>query len=614
MPSENPNRGRLQRWAAILAMTLAFIHNAALSWGKWGDLLIDCGMDMEDARMLLEPAHTLYVNPLYPYGPLIPHFNALLFKIFGINSWVLCGAGLVSAALMTCVLYRIARLFIGRLGSAVAAISFLYICAFAQLTVNGSFNFVLSYRSCAQYGALFAAASTFFLIRHARKNKPRDFWIAAAFLALAGLTKIEALTAGAAAHIAFIAGAFWTRRCSWKLHLPGYAAAVAIVLGVYGYFYSIAGKSLFVDNIFQMAMHGNYLLYATRNMGTDHRALSLLDMFQSIGFFALPIAIAALITQKILKSETVTRSNIALYGVPCAAAAFALYLFAVPLDIAFRFVPALGAGILIALTILSFRRPEMRASAWPLAILWALVVGSLIRMFFRTISYHYGFYLLPPGLVALAVVMFGTLPALWPAQPRFKTLCAYSAVGMFAALTLIHLRISSALYAQRTVEIHTPRGDMLVMAKQDVPKSTFFPDAPPGEKFALPTGAYWKDVLDFISLLPRDSRVMIVPHGASSLTFFSGLDDPYKDYVTAAPTLHGRFDDDEFLEKVKREPPDFIVKSKMDVSEYGQTGFGESYSKKTWAWLEPQYELLKEYPPPLNEMALKFIVILKRKK
>src|ERR1043165_3025530 len=207
----------LKRWAAIAAICAAFIHNAILSWGKWGDLLIDCGMDLEDARMLLEPGHTLYVNPLYPYGPLIPHFNALLFKIFGVHLGVFWAAGLSAAALMTLVIYRTARLFIGRLGSAAAAVAFLYCCAFAQLTANGSFNFIFSYRSCAQYGALLALGSVYFLIRHVKEGKRKkekgkngrtvDFYISVLLLALAGLTKLEVLTAAALAHLVFIVGA-----------------------------------------------------------------------------------------------------------------------------------------------------------------------------------------------------------------------------------------------------------------------------------------------------------------------------------------------------------------------------------------------------------------------
>lgn len=617
------------RWVAIAAIAAAFLHNAILSWGKWGDLIIDCGMDLEDARMLLEPGHTLYVNPLYPYGPLIPHFNALLFKLFGVHLNVFIVAGLCAAALMTIVIYRTARLFIGRLGSAAAAIAFLYCCAFAQLTPNGSFNFIFSYRSCAQYGALLAMSSVYFLIRHARLEVKRekekgkssgvartlDFLISVLLLALAGLTKLEVLTAAALAHFVFIVSMVSSRTFSWKLHLPGYAAAAALFAGAYGYFYAIAGQSLFVDNIFQMAIHPNYLLYARRLMGTDNLGGALLEMVQSLGFFAAafiaPVAIAHAIHAR--KDPAPILSRMPLLAIGCAACAFGLYSFQ-SLETAFRFVPVLSFGILAGVAVVLLKYKERRVHALPI-ILYAFAVGSLGRMFFRTISYHYGFYLLPPGLLAVAVFGFDTLPSLWRAQPQFKKLCAAATTGVFAALVISHLRISTHLYTQRTYPIETPRGKMIITPTEIIAKSWFM-EMQPGEReviYPLPTAEYWNDIIQFLSKLPRDSRVLIVPHGSSSLTFFSGLDNPYKDYVTAAPTLKGRFDDEEFLEKVKREPPNYIIKSKMSVAEYGQAGFGKSYAVKTWEWLEPRYELDKEYPQPVKGASLKYIVRLKRK-
>jgi hypothetical protein len=169
---------------------------------------------------------------------------------------------------------------------------------------------------------------------------------------------------------------------------------------------------------------------------------------------------------------------------------------------------------------------------------------------------------------------------------------------MFLALAVAHASQSSQLYRLRTERIVTPRGEMTILGVQIVPLD--------GKRYQLPTGKYWHDVVDFLLGLPRNARVLIFPHGQSGLTFFAGLEDPYKDYVIIAPTLHGRFDDDEFLEKVKAEPPDYIVKSRLDISEYGQTAFGESYSQKTWAYLKPRYEPFKTYGPD-------YIQILKRK-
>jgi hypothetical protein len=278
----------VRRWWAMFAVAAAFVHGAWMGWGKWGELLIDTGMDLEDARMLQEKGRMLYVNPLCSSGPLIPYFNALLFRLFGVNSWVFCGAGLCCAALMSWVLYRMARLFVNRLGSAAAVIAFLYCCAFAQLSLNGIFNFVLSYRSCAQDGALFAAAGTLFLLRHTMKNKARDFWLAALFLALAALTKIESAVAAFAPHAAFLIGRFWTRRFDWKLYLKGYGLVALLTLGVYGFFYAQAGKSLFEDNLFQMAMHANYQKYAKANLGTANLPESLIALGWSFSWRGLP--------------------------------------------------------------------------------------------------------------------------------------------------------------------------------------------------------------------------------------------------------------------------------------------------------------------------------------
>jgi 4-amino-4-deoxy-L-arabinose transferase-like glycosyltransferase len=56
----------------------------------------------------------LYGDLRFHHGPLGPYVNALLYRLFGVHLDVLIGAGLVSAALMTWVLYRLARRFVDR--------------------------------------------------------------------------------------------------------------------------------------------------------------------------------------------------------------------------------------------------------------------------------------------------------------------------------------------------------------------------------------------------------------------------------------------------------------------------------------------------------------------
>ena len=595
---------RVQRWAAILAMAAAYLHNAYASWGKWGDLLTDTGFDLQNARILMEPGSQLYVNPIYWYGPLAPELNALLFRIFGVNAWVICYTGLLCAALMTCVLYRIARLFTGRTIASATGIAFLYCCAFAQVQYNAIFNFVLGYSASANYGALLAAAGTFFLIRHAKKFRASDFWLSILFLTLSAFTKIEIFAAASLAHAAFLAGACWTRKLDWKLHVPGYAVAVAAVLSVYGYFYAIAGPALFQDNLFPFFSNVHYQHYARENMGTQDLGLSLIAMLQSIGFHAAAFAPAVLIgyyADSGFESKNALKIALMLLGGVCA---FLVY-YAQSLETAFRFLPVLCTAALIWLIVQAFKNEPRRAELLPAAILWTFALGSLLRMVLKTVSYHYGYYQLPPALVAMAVIYAATLPGLFPARPRMKIYCAAAILGLTAGIVVKHFTLSVAWFQERTMVLATERGQLVVLPGEVVPANN--------RLYELPTGAYWADVLAFLTKLPRDSNVLIVPYGDLGLTFFSGLNDPYKNYLPFFPIEKGRFDDDDFLAKVKELPPDYIVDIKRPKTEAGQGYFGETYSVKTWAWLRPHYEVLKEYPTPRNGVALKYIQILKRK-
>ncbi|MEI6234698.1 MAG: glycosyltransferase family 39 protein [Planctomycetota bacterium] len=597
MTFSEPARTRIQRWVAILAMTAAYVHCVAISWGKWGDLLIDAPWDLDDARTLMQPGSQLYVSFLYPYGPLIPYVNMLLFKLFGSNSWVLFYSGLTAAALMTAILYRTARLFIGRLGATIAAVAFPYICGFAKLTPNGSFNWAMSYRSCAQYGSLLAAASTFFLLRHALKKKPLDFWLSVLFLALAGLSKIESLTAATAPHLAFIVLALWARTFNWKLHLAGYAASLALFFGVFGYFYSIAGQSLFADNLFQLAFHPVYKLFALKTMGADNWPVSFTQLAISLAYLAaaclLPIILARFVEAPNGTSNQPLRILSLIAGV-CAA----LLFWTENLESTFRFVPFLAAAIILQQLWVGIKSKDQRATLIPMALLWTFVIGSLTRSLFRTVSYHYGFYLLPPALPALAVFFFRVMPGWWPSRPSFKIISAYTCVGMFTGLILIHLQYSAPAYAERTAEIRTPRGSMLIAKEQIMMYE--------GERVRVPTGEYFQEIVAFLSALPKDTRVMVVPHGEAGLTYFCDLKNYYKDYISCVPTEKGRYDDAEFLTVVQAQPPDYIIRIALDLSEYNYTSFGQSYSKKTWAWLQPQYDIFKIYGP-------RYIVVLKRK-
>lgn len=601
-----PNNIRFQRYAVVFILAAAYVHNAALSWGKWGDLLVDTGFDLQNARILMEPGSRLYVNPIYWYGPLAPEFNAVMFRLFGINSWVICCVGLICTALMTSILYRTARLFSGRVIATAAGVAFLYCCAFAHLAQPSIFNFVLGYSESANYGALLSSASAFFLMRHARKFRALDFWLAVLFLTLSAFTKVEILVAAALAHAAFLAGVIILKKLNWKLYGSGYASAIATVLGVYGYFYAGAGAALFHDNLFPFLSNVQYRRYAQTNMGMQDVGQSLTSILQSLGFHAAALAPAILIGC-FAKFESFAKRawsvGLALLSGLCA---FLVY-YLQSLGTAFLFLPVLCVAVLIVLIvqILKDKDTARRAAILPVAILWTFAFGMLLRMLLRTVSFHYGYYQLPASFLAMIVFYAAILPAWLPARPQIKIQCTAAILGLTAALTVRHFQTSSDIYGKKSLLIKSDRGQLALFPGEYVLINDRY--------YELPTGDYWKDVVNFLIELPRNANVLIVPYGDLNLTFFCGLNDPYKNYLPFFPIEQGRFDDDHFMAKVKELPPDYILYFRFPKVEAGQGYFGETYSIKTWAYLRPRYDLLKEYPTPRNGVALKYIQIFKLK-
>jgi len=290
------------RYAAAAVPAVAYVHAAWMSWHKWGDLVVDAGVEYELPRKLAA-GQLLYRDVVYGFGPLPEYCNALLYRLFGVHANVLNAAGLTIAALMCVLLYRLVRCFAGRLCACSVTVAFIYICAFAHLSLNASFNFVIPYTFAATYGMLFATASLFFLIRHVQKGAPAKFWLSVLFLALVALSKIEILFAVGMLHLAFLAAHGLMGRLSPRLHFAGYGAALALVVLVYAFFF-VNAPGMFRDNPWFSPSAGARL-YVSNVMGLANWPLALWTCARySLLSLAGLLAIVWLLSAILIRSQT----------------------------------------------------------------------------------------------------------------------------------------------------------------------------------------------------------------------------------------------------------------------------------------------------------------------
>jgi hypothetical protein len=231
---------------AISLLALLYACLSGFTWHKWGSLPIDSGREMW-VPAAINGGGRLYFDIWYPYGPLIPYWHALLFRIFGIHLSVLYSAGLGIAAILLGLTYRLGRIFLPV--SLSFTVSFAFLAMAMQLSL---FNYILPYSYPAAYGALLFAALLWLLLRDTFRETRFRIVVIGILAAAAMLTKIE-FGIGAYGLLGFAMAIRAWRKDSWAslvrdalLCLPAFLVAAA----VYGFLvYRSSLQFMFADNI-----------------------------------------------------------------------------------------------------------------------------------------------------------------------------------------------------------------------------------------------------------------------------------------------------------------------------------------------------------------------------
>lgn len=154
----------------ILILIPTFAHH--------GHLLVDCGREAYYPTQILL-GKVLYKDIFNIYGPFSYMFNAVLFKIFGINLNVLYLSGCVCAFLIVTLTYLIARKFFSEF------LSFT-ICALISIlgVLNTSlFNFIFPYSYGMLYGTVAVLLSILLLLKYSEKSEKNFYLYLSSFFA-----------------------------------------------------------------------------------------------------------------------------------------------------------------------------------------------------------------------------------------------------------------------------------------------------------------------------------------------------------------------------------------------------------------------------------------------
>jgi len=212
-------------------------------------------------------------------------------------------------------------------------------------------------------------------------------------------------------------------------------------------------------------------------------------------------------------------------------------------------------------------------------IVWAFALGALPRIVLRTGFDHYGFYLLPPALVCVAIGMVHFLAR--PHGPaRSRRALEVGASAVLAGVALGALGVSYRYLTKPVTEVRTARVHWLVNAGG--PEAAFIP---------------------LLDTLPPSTVCAAVPEGAG-IVFASGLtpvDDgqtAYLPMVLEDPRVERRI-----LEAWERTPPGVIVHwTENQSAVFGYAGFGKDYGLALARWISERYTVVRQLPDGKAEL------------
>lgn len=577
--AQPPGAARVPAWVDAAALAALFCALAAWTWRAWPDPVVDFGRELYVPWRLAE-GERLFRDLAWFNGPLSPHWNALLFRIFGVGLGTLIWTNMVLLALTVWLAHGILMRLAGRAAAFAGAALFLACFAFGQLVGIGNYNWLAPYSHEATHGLVLALACFAALERWRSAGRERWLVVGGLALGLDFLTKPETFLAAAAAAIVLLALPRAGRPAGHGGGGPRVGPAVRFAgaallppLAAFG----LLATSLSVDEALRgtlgawpsvLAGKVGELAFYRAGMGLDDPGARLVDLARRTGGWLLVLAPLLGCAWFAGRRRGLVAAGAALAVGAClwlAGERIAWLRAARPLPLAALVIGAAAALRWLRSDVTTTREGgATRERAARTLAFAALALALLLKMLLQARTTNYGFTLALPATLLVAAALVGWVPEWLDGRGRSGAVFRAGAAAALLVFAAAHLIATGGWLARKTVTVG--RGT-----------DAFRADA---------RGEFVNAAVE--SVREGEARTMAVLPEGVLLNYLARVPNPTP-YVNFMPPELILFGEEAWLEAFAAAPPDVVLYVHKDTSEYGYPYFGTDYAVELDAWVRATY-------------------------
>lgn len=576
---------------ALLPLAVLFAVMIVASWQRWTQPLLDHGREMNLPTRILAGEH-LYLDVQFLYGPFAPHFNALLYGLFGIHLTTLKVSGAICAIVILLMIYWLARRLMSAPEAALATALVMVICA-----IKSTANYIQPYAYAALYGFVFALGSLVFTVRFLQTQRQKLMLWAGVLAGLSLISKPEiALAAWAAAGAALLVESVIARKPLAREALYFVLPVILIIAAAYGFILiRVPLDVLLKDNHVLFTNMPPQLIYFNRHIsGLAKMPTSLWFTLAGIAAFGIWAGASSVIGAVLsaFQRQAGWGNALRISGLVLVIAAAwreaAIKFLKVPDDV----TPFASAIIVLPLVIgvLGWRVWKFRKSdqAIPVQqrILMVLAIFSLFSILRAllnvTTTGPYTPFFIPALIVVYLYLLFRAAPVfLAPALAVRRN--SQLVLMCLVALLVVGLAINSAMRFRKinTFTVSSARGSFITLPEIGQPLQAAIRYAEEHTKLG-----------DYVLALPV----------ATTINFMAARRYPLREEI-----VHPGFLTDEkeieAIERIKSCQVPLVLVANLITSEFRDRVFGADYNQELMRWITENYHLVARFESPRRQGA-----------